>query len=103
MEIDYDALYEAVESDLNGSLTFKGPNRQASLHVWAAIAGAAELLTGLVFLPIHRIILGTSPTTIVGYVLTCGGCGVITLIDTVLLIVYSRDERYVGSSRFIMW
>ncbi len=55
---------------------------------------------------VHRWYLGTSGGTVVGYLLTCGGCGIISLVDTILLLVGTIEDdvsKYVDNPRFIMW
>ncbi len=113
-EAAYEQLFEdATELEIQDYSCIQGQEENAlgyvsdiargdDLHALAAIAGIGELVLGLWFLPIHRIILGTSTGTIVGYVLTCGGCGLITLVDVILLLV-NNDGRYVEVPRFIMW
>jgi hypothetical protein len=57
-------------------------------------------------LGIHRIYLGTSTGTIVGYILTCGGCGIVSFVDMIILFVgiISDDvSRYVDNPQFLMW
>ena len=58
------------------------------------------------YLGIHRAYLGTSTGTIVGYILTLGGCGIVATIDWVMLLigVVNNDiSQYVDNPRFFMW
>ncbi len=57
-------------------------------------------------LGIHRAYLGTSTGTIIGYILTGGGCGIVALVDwIVLLIGLINDDisQYVDNPKFFMW
>jgi len=57
-------------------------------------------------LGIHRAYLGTSTGTIVGYILTLGGCGIVAFVDwVVLLIGLVNDDitKYVDNPSFFMW
>ena len=57
-------------------------------------------------LGIHRAYLGTSTGTIVGYILTLGGCGIIAFVDWVMLLIgmINNDiSQYVDNPRFFMW
>ena len=57
-------------------------------------------------LGIHRAYLGTSTGTIVGYILTLGGCGIVAFVDwIVLLIGVINDDisQYVDNPSFFMW
>ena len=67
--------------------------------------GIATLGIGILFcaVPIHRIYLGTNAGVVIGYVLTCGGCGWITLIDGIVLMASSNPGKYGGSHKWFMW
>ncbi len=57
-------------------------------------------------LGIHRAYLGTSTGTLIGYILTLGGCGIVAFVDwVVLLIAVVEDDisKYVDNPRFFMW
>ncbi len=57
-------------------------------------------------LGIHRAYLGTSTGTIVGYILTAGGCGILWTIDTILLLIGLINDDitpYVDNPSFFMW
>ncbi len=59
-------------------------------------------------LGIHRIYMGTSTGVVVGYILTCGGLGIVALVDWIVLLIALVDDdktidKYVGSKRFFMW
>ncbi len=58
------------------------------------------------YLGIHRIYLGTSTGTIIGYILTGGGCGIVAFVDWVVLLVGLVNDdisKYVDNPRFFMW
>jgi TM2 domain-containing membrane protein YozV len=55
---------------------------------------------------IHRAYLGTSTGTIIGYILTLGGCGIIAFVDWVMLLIglVNNDiSQYVDNPKFFMW
>ncbi len=57
-------------------------------------------------LGIHRAYLGTSTGTIIGYILTAGGCGIIAFVDWVMLLIGMINDdisKYVDNPRFFMW
>lgn len=54
----------------------------------------------------HRIYLGTKTGVIIGYILTCGGCGILTSVDAIVLLIGAINDdisKYVDNSKFIMW
>ncbi len=58
------------------------------------------------YLGIHRAYLGTSTGTIVGYILTLGGCGIVATIDWIMLLigVMNNDiSQYIDNPKFFMW
>lgn len=69
----------------------------------AGIMAIGEIVLGLVFIPAHRIYLGTDTGTIIGYVLTCGGFGIITLIDAIVLLTDEDPDRFMDNPKFFMW
>lgn len=68
---------------------------------------AFVLATVLGYLGIHRLYLGTKPVVVVLYIITAGGCGIITLIDWIQLLLVLLDEKdmspYIDNPNFIMW
>ena len=68
---------------------------------------AFVLATVLGYLGIHRLYLGTKPTVVILYIITAGGCGIITLIDWIQLLMVLLDEKdmapYIDNPNFIMW
>ena len=73
----------------------------------AGIVALAQLVLGIgILIPIHRIILGTGNQTvkIVGlYCITLSGCGFITLIDGIMLLIDAEGSQYIENSNFLMW
>ena len=58
------------------------------------------------YLGIHRAYLGTSTGTIVAYILTGGGCGVVWVVDWVVLLIGLIDDdisKYIDNPKFFMW
>jgi TM2 domain-containing membrane protein YozV len=58
-------------------------------------------------LGIHRFYMGTATLTGVGYILTLGGCGIVALVDwVVLLIALVQNDgisKYEDNPKFFMW
>ncbi|GEM_PF-1826870 len=73
----------------------------------AAIVVYAQFAVGIGFLiPIHRIILGCDDKlvkVIALYCVTFGGCGVISALDGLFLILDDTHEKYLENPNFIMW
>ncbi|MGD1845593.1 MAG: TM2 domain-containing protein [Salibacteraceae bacterium] len=69
----------------------------------AAIIAYVQYAFALWWLPIHRIYLGTSGGTIAAYILTCGGFGVLPLIDGLVLLIDDDPYRFIDNSKFLMW
>ncbi|HEX5001121.1 MAG TPA: TM2 domain-containing protein [Bacteroidia bacterium] len=58
------------------------------------------------FLGIHRFYLGTKTMTGVGYILTCGGLGIVAFVDWILLLIGTINDdidKYVDNPKFFMW
>jgi len=68
---------------------------------------AFVLATVLGYLGIHRAYLGTTPVVVILYIITAGGCGIITLIDWIMLLMVLIDEKdlgpYIDNPNFLMW
>lgn len=57
---------------------------------------------------VHRYYLGTEPWMALPYLLTCGGFGVVTLVDAVLLTIDwiktdAVNSKYINNPRILMW
>jgi TM2 domain-containing membrane protein YozV len=58
------------------------------------------------YLGIHRMYMGTSTGTIIAYIITGGGCGVVWLIDWIVLLIGVVDDdisKYIDNPKFFMW
>ena len=69
---------------------------------------ALALATVLGYLGIHRLYLGTNPINIVLYIITAGGCGVVYVVDWIMLLMVMIDDEkslapYIDNPKFIMW
>jgi len=107
-----DKMFEAAEL-----VDFLTPNAMAPLAGLAGNAGtyitsdkspavAFILAWAIGYLGIHRAYMGTSTGTIVAYILTGGGCGVVWLVDWVVLLIGMIDDdisKYVDNPKFFMW
>jgi len=55
----------------------------------------------------HRLYLGTKTINFVLYLITGGGCGIITLVDWIQLLMVVIDDKplspYIDNPNFIMW
>ena len=73
----------------------------------AAIVAFAEWVLGIgILIPIHRIILGCDGQelkVIALYCVTLGGCGLLPLIDGVMLLVDDTKSRYIENPKYLMW
>jgi TM2 domain-containing membrane protein YozV len=58
-------------------------------------------------LGIHRFYLGTKTLTGIGYILTCGGLGIVSFIDFVVLLIRTVENKsiapFVDNPKFFMW
>lgn len=58
-------------------------------------------------LGIHRLYLGTSVGTFIAYLLTGGGCGIVYVVDWIVLLVAivhnNNIDQYIDNPRFLMW
>ena len=68
---------------------------------------AAFLLCWFIgYLGIHRFYMGTEALTGVAYILTGGGCGIVVLVDWIMLLIGVIDDDisdYVDNPKFFMW
>ncbi|MFN4083031.1 MAG: TM2 domain-containing protein [Bacteroidia bacterium] len=109
-----DNLFTTDFNTYNNSLI---PNesceKMGSKNAWIAfgLAAAVYIIPRIINLPfivagMHRIYLGTKTWTWVGYILTCGGCGIVQLVDTVLLLIGAIKgdvSKYEDNPKFFMW
>lgn len=73
-----------------------------------AVAGLLVFAPAVTLFPTHRFIIGVGGQggkIWATYCFTLGGCGVITLVDGILLIIDGANggTKYLESSKFIMW
>ncbi|MCB0514766.1 MAG: TM2 domain-containing protein [Bacteroidetes bacterium] len=57
-------------------------------------------------LGIHRLYLGTATLTFIGYILTLGGCGIVAMVDWIMLLIGMIDDdisNYIDNPKFFMW
>ncbi len=50
--------------------------------------------------------MGTATLTGVGYILTLGGCGIVQLVDWVVLLIGAANNdigKYEDNTKFFMW
>ncbi|SFC82506.1 TM2 domain-containing protein [Flexibacter flexilis DSM 6793] len=58
------------------------------------------------YLGIHRAYLGTATGVVIGYILTCGGLGIVATIDWIVLLIGVIDDdisKYENNKKFFMW
>lgn len=73
-----------------------------------AVAGLLVFAPAVTLFPTHRFIIGVGGQggkIWATYCFTLGGCGVITLVDGILLIIDGANggTKYLESTKFIMW
>ena len=66
-------------------------------------ATALFLAVTVGILGVHRWYLGTSTTTLVAYVVTLGGFGIVTVIDIIQLITAKDVSSCFDNPEFFMW
>lgn len=73
----------------------------------AAIVAFAEWFLGVgILIPIHRLVLGCGGSEIkvvALYCITLGGCGLLPLIDGIMLIIDAGGTRYIDNPKYLMW
>ncbi len=107
-EAQLDALFAEAEDisenlDLSVIANLNAP-QEVKADKSPAVAFVLAWFIG--FLGIHRAYMGTSTGTIIAYILTCGGFGIVAFVDwIVLLIGVINDDisKYVDNPKFFMW
>jgi len=115
---EIDVLFE-LATDVTGNLVadFHNANPKILSNVFdikkelgentqltAGIIAAVQWVTGIGWIiPIHRIILGSSCGTYVLYCVTLSGCGILLVVDAILLLINSEGNQYIDNPSFIMW
>lgn len=102
-----DITSDYKDADLNGfNATFKTKDNSEKQLI-AGLIALGSWVTGIGFIvPIHRFVLGTDNhdfKIFALYCITLSGCGVILLVDGVLLLVNSDNDQYIENGKFIMW
>jgi len=103
-----DAMFETAQ-DANLGILAQDLNLEAGSSSALSVSEKDPIVAALLAffignLGIHRFYLGTETMTGVGYILTCGGCGIISLIDCIVLLVDSHDiSKYINNPNFFMW
>lgn len=77
---------------------------KGSKNSWVAFA-LAWFVGGL---GIHRMYLGSATGVYIGYILTCGGLGIVSFIDWIILLVDAigggaKIDDYTDNPAFFMW
>ena len=113
-DISENILYGPQFKDAVGSISFDGDYVQEEKNDDELVAGIVAVAGLLVFspavtlFPTHRFIIGVGGQggkIWATYCFTLGGCGVITLVDGIMLIIDGADggTKYLESTKFIMW
>ena len=104
-------LNESNETNIGDSFGFLlGENLKPAEDNKQKVAGAIAiasvvLAVGFIF-PIHRFVIGTGGESFKIFALYCitfGGCGVITLVDGIILVLDETGTKYLNNNKFIMW
>jgi hypothetical protein len=99
--------YNSLTGSASSSVKQKPFDYEDNIQLISGIVALGSWVVGIGWLvPIHRLMLGTEGNTcgIVSlYCFTLGGCGMIVLIDGILLIANPDREKYIDNRRFIMW
>lgn len=108
-----DAMFESAEIvDFSSFENNVAPLGIANTHSEAYFQQEKDPLVAFLlswflgYLGIHRAYLGTSTGTIVGYILTLGGCGIVATIDWIMLLIGLINDdigQYVDNPKFFMW
>ena len=115
-------LYQAFESsvdvsnDLSVTSFFESSSVESSAmlaegemdkHTLGAIICFAEWFSGIgILIPIHRLYLGCGDKTtevVALYCVTLGGCGLLPIIDGIMLLMDQGGTKYVDNPKFLMW
>ena len=104
-EVSDVTVFEAANSSSQIDRTTTSATQQ--LRAGNDNAIAAFLLCWFVgYLGIHRFYMGTEALTGVAYILTGGGCGIVVMVDWIMLLIGLIDDDisdYVDNSKFFMW
>jgi len=98
----------SCEINLSDALLLPGMPSLANLSDSAAVvkrdkATAIFMAVTVGILGVHRFYLGTSVPTMVAYVITLGGFGIVTVIDVIQLIIAKDISPFIDNPDFFMW
>lgn len=97
----------ATEVDLVKILEAPEMQSEASIKAGKNITTALVIALLVGEMGIHRLYLGTSTGTFLAYCLTGGGCGVLYVIDNLLLLLAIIDndpgDKYMNNPNLFMW
>jgi len=103
-----DAMFETAQ-DANLSILAQDLNLEAGSSSALSVSEKDPIVAALLAfflggLGIHRFYLGTETLTGVGYILTCGGFGIVAFVDFIVLLVDNNDiSKYINNPKFFMW
>ncbi len=108
--IAVNSLMPAAEANANMATMMAAGTNTTNNPVFASDKSAMTAMILAFFLGglgIHRFYMGTATLTGVGYILTLGGCGVVALVDWVVLLIAAIDNKsisdYIDNPKFFMW
>ena len=97
----------ASVADDSNFMSAMGINEEAKVQAGSKNGWIAFIICWFVgSLGIHRAYLGTATGVIIGYILTCGGLGIVTLIDWIVLLLGAVNgdvSKYEDNKKFFMW
>jgi TM2 domain-containing membrane protein YozV len=104
-------LFNLQASEISGLLLNPGlakyPVMDEDKEMVAGLVALGSWLFGVGWLvPIHRFILGTGGQPVKIFLLYCitlSGCGIILLIDGIVLLLDDSGTKYIDNPKFIMW
>jgi len=103
-----DAMFETAQ-DANLSILAQDLKIEAGSSSALSVSEKDPIVAALLAfflggLGIHRFYLGTETLTGVGYILTCGGFGIVAFVDFIVLLVDNNDiSKYINNPKFFMW
>lgn len=105
--VDVTASMMAGAEDLSFS-SFAKPEASSNAMFMSNKSPVTAMILALLlgWLGVHRFYLGTKTMTGFGYIVTCGGVGVVAFVDFVLLLIGTINDdidKYVDNPKFFMW
>jgi len=102
-DLSVTSFFESSSVESNAMLADGGMDK----HTLGAIICFAEWFLGVgILIPIHRLYLGCGDKTIkvvALYCVTLGGCGLLPIIDGIMLIMDQGGTKYIDNPKFLMW